>query len=175
MRFSNAPLTTIECANHFSSTILSSSPSTKSTYLALAKLSEISIPRVSLISLIPLAGFALPFCTIILCSIFARSISIGECVEIITCCFLEISDNTCLKLWIDFGDQLGIKKSSAQITHLYEPERLIGRQVIAIVNFPPKQIGPFISECLVLGCTGEERGVTLLQPERNVAPGCRIQ
>jgi len=67
------------------------------------------------------------------------------------------------KLKIDFGD-LGIKKSSAQITHRYQPQDLIGKQIVAIVNFPPKQIANFMSECLVLGAVGDEKIVTVLSP-----------
>ncbi|MBS1751202.1 MAG: tRNA-binding protein [Bacteroidetes bacterium] len=77
------------------------------------------------------------------------------------------------QLTIDFG-KLGIKKSSAQITALYQPERLAGRQVIAIVNFPPKQIANFFSECLVLGVYAEDGNVVLLQPDRKVINGSRI-
>lgn len=77
------------------------------------------------------------------------------------------------KLTIDFGE-LGIKRSSAQITALYSREDLLQRQVIAVVNFPPKQIGPFISECLVLGVYGEGGTVTLLGPERPVTNGGKI-
>lgn len=77
------------------------------------------------------------------------------------------------QLTIDFG-KLGIKKSSAQITSLYQPERLAGRQVIAIVNFPPKQIANFFSECLVLGVYAEDGNVVLLQPDRKVINGSRI-
>lgn len=78
-----------------------------------------------------------------------------------------------LKLFIDFGP-LGVKKSSAQITTLYTPESILGKQVIAVVNFPPKQIANFYSECLVLGVVGAEKEVTLLQPERPVENGLRI-
>ena len=73
---------------------------------------------------------------------------------------------------IDFGS-LGIKKSSAQITDLYQPDELIGMQVIAVVNFPKKQIGSFMSECLILGVMVDE-GVVLLQPERKVNNGLKI-
>lgn len=76
------------------------------------------------------------------------------------------------KLTIDFGP-LGIRKSSAQITALYLPEELPGRQVIAVVNFPPKQIADFMSECLVLGVLAEE-GVVLLSPDKQVQNGTRI-
>ena len=81
--------------------------------------------------------------------------------------------NPAYQLLIDFGEH-GIKKSSAQITDLYQPEDLIGRQVIAVVNFPPKQIATFFSECLVLGLVGEHKVITLLQPERPVPNGLRI-
>ncbi|HSI77697.1 MAG TPA: tRNA-binding protein [Lunatimonas sp.] len=77
------------------------------------------------------------------------------------------------KLLIDFGP-LGVRKSSAQITDLYQPEDLIGKQVIAVVNFPPKQIATMISECLVLGAMGESNVVTLLSTERKVENGTRI-
>jgi len=77
------------------------------------------------------------------------------------------------KLWIDFGE-LGVKRSSAQITRHYRPEDLIGRRVVAVVNFPPKQIGPFVSEVLVLGAYDEAGEVVLLQPDRAVLPGAKI-
>ncbi len=78
-----------------------------------------------------------------------------------------------LKLWIDFGP-LGVKRSSAQITDHYRPEVLVGRLVVAVVNFPPKQIGPFVSEVLVLGAYDERGAVVLLHPDRAVAPGSKI-
>ncbi|MBL4704156.1 MAG: tRNA-binding protein, partial [Flavobacteriales bacterium] len=74
---------------------------------------------------------------------------------------------------IDFGS-FGIKKSSAQITDYYTPESLIGKQVVAVINFPKKQIGPFMSECLVLGSVSEDGKVTLLQTERTTENGERI-
>jgi tRNA-binding protein len=77
------------------------------------------------------------------------------------------------KLKIDFGP-MGIKKSSAQITAFYNPEVLTGRQVIAVVNFPPKQIGPFVSECLVLGVYTPEGEVVLLSPDQGVQNGGKI-
>jgi len=78
-----------------------------------------------------------------------------------------------LKLWIDFG-ALGVKRSSAQITGRYAPGDLIGRRVVAVVNFPPKQIGPFVSEVLVLGAYGEAGEVILLRPDFDVSPGSKI-
>lgn len=78
------------------------------------------------------------------------------------------------QLRIDFGEDLGVKKSSAQITDFYSPESLIGKQVVAVVNFPPKQIADFMSECLVLGAINPENQVVLLQPERQVINGLRI-
>ena len=77
------------------------------------------------------------------------------------------------QLAIDFGE-LGIKKSSAQITALYNKEALVGKQVIAVVNFPPKQIANFFSECLVLGVYNENNDVVLLQPTLAVKNGCKI-
>lgn len=77
------------------------------------------------------------------------------------------------KLQVDFGP-LGIKKTSAQITDLYRPEELIGKQVVGVVNFPPRQIGPFRSEFLVLGSIGADGTITLLQTERNTENGLRI-
>ena len=78
-----------------------------------------------------------------------------------------------LKLWIDFGP-LGVKRSSAQITERYAPADLVGRRVIAVVNFPPKQIGPFVSEVLVLGAYDEAGHVILLRPDFDVTPGSKI-
>jgi tRNA-binding protein len=77
------------------------------------------------------------------------------------------------RLWIDFGP-LGVKRSSAQITTHYEPEALLGRHVIAIVNFPPRQIGPFVSDVLVLGAYDDAGEVVLLRPDSPVTPGARI-
>jgi tRNA-binding protein len=81
--------------------------------------------------------------------------------------------NPAYKLVIDFGKEIGIKKSSAQITSLYPLETLRGKQVIAVVNFPKKQIGPFMSECLVLGAV-QGKDVTLLTPESAVPNGMSI-
>ena len=78
------------------------------------------------------------------------------------------------QLAIDFGAELGIRKSSAQITVHYKKEALVGRQVIAVVNFPKKQIGKFMSECLVLGSVGLDNDIVLLAPDFAVANGLRI-
>jgi tRNA-binding protein len=77
------------------------------------------------------------------------------------------------KLTIDFGPEIGTKHSSAQITH-YAREELEGTLVTAVVNFPPRQIGPFMSEVLVLGALDEQQGVVLLRPDRGAEPGSRI-
>lgn len=85
----------------------------------------------------------------------------------------EAARKPAYQLIIDFGP-LGQKQSSAQITAFYVPEALIGQQIIAVVNFPPKQIANFWSECLVLGTTDADGCVTLLQPERAVENGSRV-
>lgn len=77
------------------------------------------------------------------------------------------------KLWIDFGP-LGVKRSSARITDFYGPEELVGRQVAAVVNFPPRQVGPFRSEVLTLGFYVQGDKVVLVEPERGVADGARL-
>ena len=78
------------------------------------------------------------------------------------------------QLTIDFGDKAGVRKSSAQITNRYTKEALTGRQIVAVVNFPKKQIGKFMSECLVLGAVGEGNDVVLLSPDFKVDNGLRI-
>lgn len=78
------------------------------------------------------------------------------------------------QLKVDFGRQIGVLKSSAQITDLYSPEDLIGKQVVGIVNFPAKQIGPMMSECLVMGVYADSGSVVLLNPERDVPNGSKI-
>ncbi|TYB89092.1 tRNA-binding protein [Oceaniovalibus sp. ACAM 378] len=79
-----------------------------------------------------------------------------------------------LRLWVNFGDEIGEKKTSAQITKHYAPEALIGRQVLAVVNFPPRQIGPVMSEVLVLGTPDETGEVVLLRPDMDVPLGGRM-
>ena len=78
------------------------------------------------------------------------------------------------QLTIDFGHEVGTKKSSAQITKRYKKEDLIGKQIIAVVNFPKKQIGKFLSECLVLGSVGDEHDIVLLTSDKEVPNGLRI-
>ncbi|WP_018293570.1 tRNA-binding protein [Mariprofundus ferrooxydans] len=78
------------------------------------------------------------------------------------------------KLMVDFGEKVGVKKSSAQITALYTPEELIGKQVLAVVNFPPKQIGPMMSECLVTGLHRDNGDVVLAVPDRETPNGARL-
>lgn len=92
---------------------------------------------------------------------------------IVEAALLEGAKKPAFRLVIDFGE-LGCKRSSAQITALYTPNSLVGKQIIAVVNFPPKQIGKFKSECLVLGLYNENGEVVLLQPERPVSNGCRV-
>ena len=79
-----------------------------------------------------------------------------------------------IKLWLDFGADLGEKKSSAQITAHYTPEELLGKKVMAVVNFPPRQIGKFMSEVLVLGVPDGEGEVVLLTPDKDVPIGGRL-
>ena len=80
-----------------------------------------------------------------------------------------------IKLWIDFGPEVGEKRSSAQITSHYTPESLIGKQVMGVVNFPPRQIGKFMSEVLVLGLADENGGIVLIAPDQKVSKGERMQ
>ena len=79
-----------------------------------------------------------------------------------------------IKLWIDFGDEIGEKKTSAQITVHYAPDMLVGKQVLAVVNFPPRQIGKFMSEVLVLGMPDADGAVVLVGPDQNVPLGGRL-
>ncbi|EAR00212.1 tRNA-binding protein [Maribacter sp. HTCC2170] len=95
---------------------------------------------------------------------------VGTIIEVLD--FPE-ARNPAYQVKIDFGAEIGIKKSSAQITSLYEKEKLLGRQIIAVINFPKKQIASFMSECLILGAV-EGKDVVLLQPESSVTNGLKI-
>jgi tRNA-binding protein len=97
-------------------------------------------------------------------------IRIGTIIEVTD---FEKAKKPAYKLKIDFGAE-GIKNSSAQITVLYSKEELLGKQIIAVINFPPKQIANFISECLVLGVYNEDNDVVLLQAERKTMNGSKI-
>lgn len=79
-----------------------------------------------------------------------------------------------IKMWIDFGPEIGERKTSAQITRHYDPQTLVGRQVMGVVNFPPRQIGPFMSEVLVLGLPDTEGEIVLLTPDQAVPNGGRM-
>ena len=98
-------------------------------------------------------------------------IRVGEVVDVKP---FEKARKPAFKLWVDFGEELGVKKSSAQITAHYTPESLIGRRVAAVVNFQPRQIADFMSEILVLGFPDENNEVVLITPERNVPLGGRL-
>lgn len=98
-------------------------------------------------------------------------IRIGTIVE--ASHFLE-AIRPAIKMKVDFGADIGIKKSSAQITDLYDPETLVGTQVMGVVNFPPKQIGPFMSECLVTGFCNEQGQIVLAMPQQAVPNGARL-
>ena len=82
--------------------------------------------------------------------------------------------NPAYKLQVDFGEELGVKKSSAQITEIYSKQDLLGKQVMAVVNFPPKQIGPIMSECLVTGFHREDGAVVLAKPDMELKNGARL-
>jgi tRNA-binding protein len=79
-----------------------------------------------------------------------------------------------IKLWIDFGPEIGEKKTSAQITAHYDPDTIVGKQVMAVVNFPPRQIGKFMSEVLTLGFADEDGAVVLAGPDQKVPNGARM-
>ncbi|GAB4173396.1 MAG: tRNA-binding protein [Geothermobacteraceae bacterium] len=101
-----------------------------------------------------------------------------EQVELRAGTIIDVQDfpearNPAYKVWADFGEEIGVKKSSAQVTHLYSKEELLGRQIIAVVNFPPKQIGPFRSEFLLCGFYRDD-GVVLAIPERDVPNGAKL-
>jgi tRNA-binding protein len=102
-----------------------------------------------------------------------------ERVEMRVGTILEVNDfpearKPAFQLTIDFGSNIGIRKTSAQITKRYQREELVNRQIIAVLNFPKKQIGKFMSECLVLGSLGEDNDIVLLQPDFVVENGLRI-
>lgn len=102
-----------------------------------------------------------------------------EKIDMRTGTIIEVNDfpkarKPAFKLKIDFGNEIGIKKSSAQITAHYSKNELLNRQVIAVVNFPPKQIADFISECLVLGVYDENKDVILLSPGQNTGNGLKV-
>jgi tRNA-binding protein len=78
------------------------------------------------------------------------------------------------RLWINFGADIGVKRSSARITELYRPEELVGRQVVGVVNFPARRVGPFTSEVLTLGLYADDHTVVLVLPERTVPDGARL-
>ncbi|MEC7860948.1 MAG: tRNA-binding protein [Pseudomonadota bacterium] len=88
--------------------------------------------------------------------------------------FFKEAIKPAIKLTIDFGEDIGIKKSSAQITDHYEPNDLIGMQVSAVINFPKKQIGPFISECLVTGFIQDDGSVVLAVPDKKAKNGSKL-
>ena len=88
--------------------------------------------------------------------------------------YFEEAIKLAIKLMIDFGDQLGVKKSSAQITDHYNPKQLVGKQVAAVINFPKKQIGPLISECLVTGFTQDDGSVILAVPDLKAKNGTKL-
>ena len=102
-----------------------------------------------------------------------------EKVELRIGTIIEVTDfpearKPAYKLRVDFGSDIGIRKSSAQLTGLYGKEELVGKQVLAVTNFPPKQIGPFLSECLVTGMQTEKGAVTLVRPDAQVDNGERL-
>ncbi|MEO2061981.1 MAG: tRNA-binding protein [Christiangramia sp.] len=96
---------------------------------------------------------------------------IGTIVE---AAIFEEARNPAYKLKIDFGEKIGYRKSSAQITKRYQPEELIGKQVVAVINFPKKQIATLMSECLVLGSVGQENDIVLLSSDLPVENGLRV-
>lgn len=100
-------------------------------------------------------------------------------VELRVGTIVEVQDfpearNPSYKLQVDFGEEIGLKKSSAQITDLYTKDDLLGKQVVAVVNFPAKQIGPMMSECLVTGFHREDGAVILATPDRDIKNGARL-
>jgi tRNA-binding protein len=96
---------------------------------------------------------------------------IGTIIEVLD--FPE-AKNPAYKMLIDFGDEIGVRKTSAQITKRYKKEDLLSRQIVAVVNFPKKQIANFMSECLVLGAVGDKNDIVLLNPDFKVENGLRM-
>lgn len=102
---------------------------------------------------------------------FAKvDIRVGEIIKVEV---FEKARRPAYKLLVDFGDEIGVKKSSAQITDLYKIDDLVGKQVLAVINFPPRQIADFMSEVLVLG-TYSKDGVVLIQPDKTVEKGDKL-
>ena len=102
-----------------------------------------------------------------------------EAVELRTGTVVDVQDfpearHPAYKVWVDFGEEYGVRKSSAQVTTLYTKEELMGRQIVGVVNFPTKQIGPFRSEFLLTGFYREDGAVVLAVPEREVANGSKL-
>jgi len=97
-------------------------------------------------------------------------IRVGEITKVE---FFEKARKPAYKLWVDFGSEIGIKKSSAQITECYKKDELLGKQVLGVVNFPPRQIADFMSEALVLGVYATQ-GVVLIKPEQPVKKGDKL-
>jgi len=93
--------------------------------------------------------------------------------EVVRAEVFEKAKKPAYKLWVDFGEEIGTKQSSAQITQLYSAEELVGRQVLGVVNFPPRQVADFFSEVLVLGVYAEQ-GVVLIQPDQTVKKGDKL-
>ena len=93
---------------------------------------------------------------------------------IITAEIFKEARKPAIKMSIDFGEEIGIRKSSAQITDHYTPENLVGKQISAVVNFPKKQIGPMMSECLVTGFTQPDGSIILAVPDKDAAKGSRL-
>ena len=105
-------------------------------------------------------------------SFFDLDLRIGKVLKVE---IFKEAKNPSYKLWIDFGKELGVKKSSAQITSLYSTEMLVHKLVVAVTNLPPKQVGPFMSEVLVLGVNGNKEGdIILLVPEMDVKVGSLV-
>lgn len=102
-----------------------------------------------------------------------------EKVEMRIGTIIEVNDfpearNPAYQIYIDFGNEIGVKKTSAQITKKYNKEELIGKQIVAVINFPKKQIGNFMSECLLLGSIGNEKEIVLLLSDKPVENGLRV-